>query len=173
MIRSYRAGIRDTIRSARHSPTQPAKKFAQQRAPSCSTAIKLAQQAQKCRIWAIFRAQGELFRAHPHVRPRRANFFALAPTIRPSRENFFALRTQPRDNCETTITNAHPRTASVETDDASATDKRTKNTDFSPAKAMAVSTGPPHWPAKATQVSREISATPARSYKPTHQKTRT
>ena len=42
---------------------------------------------------------------------------------------------------ETTITNARPRTATIETDNTTATEKRTKNTHFSPAKAMAVSVG--------------------------------
>ena len=70
---------------------------------------------------------------------RRANFFALTPTIRPSRANFFAHRTQPRGNCETDITTA-PESC-------------TKNAQFSPAKATAVSTPHRHKHAKATMVS--------------------
>ena len=54
---------------------------------------------------------------------------------------------------ETTITTVHPRTATTETGNTSATKKRTKSTHFSPAKAMAVSTGSPHRPAKETRVS--------------------
>ena len=38
--------------------------------------IKLAQQAQKRRIWGVFSAQGELFRARTHIWPHRANKFA-------------------------------------------------------------------------------------------------
>ena len=63
---------------------------------------------------------------------RRANFFALSPTIRPSRANFFAHRTQPRGNCETDITTAP--------------ENCTKNVQFSPAKAMAVSDKRAAWP---------------------------
>ena len=70
---------------------------------------------------------------------RRANFFALTPTIRPSRANFFAHRTQPRGNCESDITTA-PESC-------------TKNAQFSPAKATAVSTPHRHKHAKATMVS--------------------
>ena len=80
---------------------------------------------------------------------------------------------------ETAITTAHPRTATVETNDTSATEKHAKNTHFSPAKAMTVSTGSPHRPAKATPVSdnrmaglRAPTATPAGTYVPTPQKTR-
>mgnify|MGYP000867738667 CR=1 FL=1 len=68
---------------------------------------------------------------------------------------------------ETAITTAHPRTATVETNDTSATEKHAKNTHFSPAKAMTVSveaqparakamtvsTCPRHQPAKTTRVS--------------------
>ena len=56
---------------------------------------------------------------------------------------------------ETTITTAHPSTTTVETGDTSATEKHAKNTHFSPAKAMTVSTSPPHRPAKATRVSTQ------------------
>ena len=82
--------------------------------------------------------------------------------------NYFARRTQPRGDFETNdtsaaadagqhetsgtsaaadagqhetaITTAHPSTATVETGDTSATEKHAKNTHFSPAKAMTVST---------------------------------
>ena len=91
------------------------------------------------------------------------------------RANFFAHRTQPRGDFETNdttattdagqhetaITTARLRTATVETNNTSATEKRTKNAHFSPAKATLVSTGPPHRPAKATPVS--VKARPARA----------
>ena len=95
--------------------------------------------------------------------------------------NYFARRTQPRGDFETNdtsaaadaghretaITTAHPSTATVETDNTSATEKHAKNTHLSPAKAMTVSveaqparakamtvsTCPRHRPAKATAVS--------------------
>ena len=98
---------------------------------------------------------------------RWANFFALTPTIGPRRANYFAHRAQRRGGFETndtsaatdagqhetTITTAHPRTATVETGATSATEKRTKNTHFSPAKATAVSAEARPARAKATWVS--------------------
>ena len=56
---------------------------------------------------------------------------------------------------ETTITNAHPRTATIETTITSATEKHAKNARFSPAKALAVSTPGTYERAKAMAVSRE------------------
>ena len=106
---------------------------------------------------------------------RWANFFALTPTIGPRRANYFAHRTQRRGGSatndtsaatdagqhETTIATARPRTATIETGGTSATEKRTKCAHFSPAKAMTVSTGPPHGPAKAKPVS--VKARPAQA----------
>ena len=54
---------------------------------------------------------------------------------------------------EIAITTARPSTATVETGDTSATEKHAKNTHFSPAKAMTVSTPHGHKQAKATPVS--------------------
>ena len=52
-----------------------AKKFAQ-RSPSRSTsAKKFAQRSRKHRFSHVLIMQGELFRAHTHTRPSRANFF--------------------------------------------------------------------------------------------------
>ena len=75
-------------------------------------------------------APGELFRAHPHAKPSRANFFAH--------------KTQQNGNTETNNT--------------SATEKRAKNTRFSPAKATPVSTSHGHKLAKATGVSKNRTA---------------
>ena len=103
--------------------------------------------------------------------------------------NFCAHRTRPRANFETNNTSAatdagqyetsgttaRPQTATIETGNTTATEKCTKNSFFSPAKAMAVSIGarparakvtpvstdPPHRPAKATPVSRERFPMPA------------
>ena len=118
---------------------------------------------------------------------RWANFFALTHTIGPRRANFFARRTQPHGNCETTITTATAAADQRETTITSAPEKRAQNSFFSSAKAMpvsgearparakaiAVSTPHGHDRAKATAVSSKRSATPARSYKPAPQKTRT
>ena len=70
-------------------------------------------------------AQGELFRARSHSRPSRANFFAHGIL--------------PRSDFETNNTNARPQQGSLETGITSARGNRTKNADFSPAKATTVS----------------------------------
>ncbi|QGS10134.1 hypothetical protein [Schaalia odontolytica] len=89
--------------------------------------------------------------------------------------NLFAHRTQPRGNCETTITtatadagqretaitNARPQTATIETTITSATEKHITNAHVSPAKAMTVSVGSEPARAKAMAVSSE--ARPARA----------
>mgnify|MGYP001780707451 CR=1 FL=1 len=69
--------------------------------------------------------QGELFRAHAHIRPRR--------------ENFFAHKAQQHGDVETTNTTARPQQGPLETGITSAPENRAKNTDFAPAKVMAVS----------------------------------
>ena len=84
---------------------------------------------------------------------RRANFVALTPTIRPSRANFFAHTARQRGGIETNNTTAHPQQGTAETGITTAAEKRTKNTRFSPAKAMAVSNPRKHARAKATWVS--------------------
>ena len=89
--------------------------------------------------------QGELFRAHAHIRPRRANFFAH--------------KAQQHSDIETTNTTAHPQQGSLETNDTSAPENCTKNTHLAPAKAMAVSIEARPTPAKAMAVS--IGARPA------------
>ena len=83
----------------------------------------------------------------------RANFFALTPTIRPSRANFFAHRTQTRTNFETNDASAATDAGQYETADTTATEKCTKYSFFSPAKAMAVSIGARPAHAKTTEVS--------------------
>ena len=85
-------------------------------------------------------AAGRTFsRSHPHTRQSRANNIAH--------------RTQKHGDVETNNTTAHPQQGTYETRITSAPENRTKNAHFSPAKAMAVSTTPPHRPAKATMVS--------------------
>ena len=84
-------------------------------------------------------AQGELFRARSHSRP--------------SRENFFVHGILPRSDFETNNTNARPQQGSLETGITSARVNRTKNADFSPAKAMVVSLPHGYKRAKATGVS--------------------
>jgi len=69
--------------------------------------------------------QGELFRAHAHIRPRRANFIAH--------------EARQRGDFETDNTTARPRAATIETTITSAPENCTKNTHFAPAKAMTVS----------------------------------
>ena len=83
--------------------------------------------------------QGELFRAHAHIKPRRADFFAH--------------EAQQRGDVETDNTSARPQQGSLETDITSAPKNCTKNTHFSPAKATTVSIEAQPAPAKATAVS--------------------
>ena len=99
--------------------------------------------------------QGELFRAHVRDGPSRANFFALRTQPRGNCETTITTATADADQRETTITNARSQTATIETTITSATENHAKNTHFSPAKAMAVSSGARPAPAKATPVSRE------------------
>ena len=94
-------------------------------------------------------AQGELFRAHAHIRPRRANFFAH--------------EVRQRDDVETNDTNARPQQGSLETGITSAPEKCTKNTHFAPAKATAVSVEARPAPAKAMAVSVEARPAPAKA----------
>lgn len=136
--------------SSRHSICN---KLDQHKPHATRTGIKLALLAQNDPISSILHTQGELC--------------PVCVANKPSRANFFARRTRRRGDCETTITTAHPQTAITETGGTTATEKRTKYTHFSPAKAtpvsvealptrakaMAVSTGAPYWPAKAMAVS--------------------
>ena len=131
-------------------------------------------------------ALGELFRARTHIKPRWASFFAHRTRRHGDVETNDTTAATDAGHRETAITTARPSTATLETDNTSATKKHTKNTHLSPAKATPVSTGPPHRPAKATpvsaearparakatRVSRDRSATPARSHGHTPQKTR-
>ena len=130
-----------------------AKKLAQHSPSSGISAKKLAQQAQKRRFWGVLTAQGELFRAHAHIRPRRANFFAHRTQPRGDVETAISSATADAGQHETTITTARPQQGTAETAITSATEKHAKNTHFSPAKAMAVSFEARPPPAKATWVS--------------------
>ena len=116
-----------------------AKLFAQHCPYSSTSAKKLAQRAIKHRFWAIFRSLGELFRAHAHIKLRRANFFAHSTRQRGDDVTTGTTAAADAGLRETAITTARPSTATVETDNTSATEKRTQNTHFTPAKAMAVS----------------------------------
>ena len=71
--------------------------------------------------------------------------------------NFFAHRTQPRADFETNDTSAATDVGQHETAITNATEKRTKNTHFSPAKATAVSVEARPTRAKATPVSTQHS----------------
>ena len=147
----------------RHAPSRSARatKFAQHGASSGLSAKKFAQHAIKHRFWAIFRSLGELFRAHAHIKLRRANYFAHRTRQRGDNVTTGTTAAADAGHHETTITTAHRSTATDETDNTSATEKRTKNTHFTPAKATPVSTGPPHRTAKAMAVS--VEAQPARA----------
>ena len=83
--------------------------------------------------------QGELFRARTHIRTISAKNVAH--------------EARQHSDIETDDTSARPQQGTVETAITSAPENCTKNASFSPAKAIAVSTGPPHRPAEATAVS--------------------
>lgn len=70
-----RAGIRDKIRPARPLPHSPAKKLTQHRPSSRVSAKKFARHAINRQFRAIFRAQGELFRAHTHHQAEQGELF--------------------------------------------------------------------------------------------------
>ena len=95
------------------------------RAFSGSSAKNFAQHAIKHRFWAILSTLGELFRAHTHTRPRRANFFAHS--------------TRRRGNFETSNTFASHAARPIETTNTFAGSKWPKNGLSSLTKAMAVS----------------------------------
>ena len=116
-----------------------AKKLAQHRPSSGSSAKKLAQHARKRQFWAIVSAQGELFRARAHIRPSRAKFFAH--------------EARQHGGIETNNTTARPQQGTSETGITSAPENCTKNTHFAPAKATTVSVEARPAPAKATTVS--------------------
>ena len=126
-----------------------AKKLAQHRPSSGSSAKKLAQHARKRQFWAIVSAQGKLFRARAHIRPSRANFFAH--------------EARQRGDVETTNTTARPQQGSLETGITSAPENCTKNAHFSPAKATAVSIEARPAPAKAMAVSVAARPAPAKA----------
>ena len=86
-------------------------------------------------------ALGELFRTFAMTRRRRANFFAH--------------EARQHGDIETNNTTAHPRQGTLETGITTAPENCTKNTHFSPAKAMTVSTPHRYQQAKATPVSGE------------------
>ena len=132
------------------SPTGPgtapvgAKKLAQHRPSSSISAKKLAQHATKRQFWAIFRAQGELCRAHTHHQTSRAKNIAH--------------QERQRGDIETNNTTARPQQGTAETGITTATEKCTKSARFSPAKATPVSVEARPAPAKVTVVSDKRAA---------------
>ena len=76
--------------------------------------------------------QGELFRARTHIMPGRAKNIAH--------------EARQHGDIETNNTTARPQQGTYETRITSAPEKHTKNTQFSPAKAMAVSDNQATWP---------------------------
>ena len=85
-----------------------AKKFSQHSLSSRVSAKRLAQRATRCRLWAIFRAQGELFRAHAHHQTKQGELFRAQD---PARGDFATNDTSAATDAgrhETTITTARP-----------------------------------------------------------------
>ena len=123
-------------------------------APTC--AKKLAQHAIERQFLAFLSTLGELFRAHAHTGPSRANFFAHRTQPRADFETNNTATTTDMGQRETAITTARPSTATAETAITSAPKKRSKNAHSSPAKAMAVSTRRTCERAKAMAVSPQL-----------------
>ena len=130
-----------------------AKKLAPHGPSSGISAKKLPQQATKRQFWGVLSVQGELFRAHAHIRPNRENFFAHKARQHGDVETTNTTARPQQGTAETGITSAHPQQGSLETGITSAPEKRDKNAHFAPAKAMAVSIPHRYKQAKATTVS--------------------
>ena len=93
----------------------------------------------KTPIFGHFERADELFRARTHIKLRRTSFFARRARRRGDVETNDTTATAHAGQHETAITTVRPSTATAETDNTFATEKHTKKTHFSPAKAMAVS----------------------------------
>ena len=130
-----------------------AKNFAQHDPSSGVFAKKFARYATNRRFWAIFRALGELFRAHAHHQTEQGELFRAQDARHGDFETNDTSATTDADQRETAITNARPQTATIETTITSATEKHTKNAHFSPTKAMPVSVEAEPARAKAMEVS--------------------
>ena len=169
VLHFYQALLRECFFHANPSVAFPAGRFrvrpetkaTQQQACLSGGATELAQHTINRRLWAIFRAQGELFRAHAHHQTEQGELFRAQDARHGDFETNDTSATADADQCETAITNARPQTATIETTITSATEKHTNNAHFSPAKAMSVSTPHAHERAKAMTVSSE--ARPARA----------
>ena len=135
-----------------------AKKLAPHGPSSGISAKKLPQQATKRQFWGVLSVQGELFRAHAHIRPNRENFFAHKARQHGDVETTNTTARPQQGTAETGITSAHPQQGSLETGITSAPEKRDKNAHFAPAKAMTVSTPHEYQRAKATAVSDKRAA---------------
>ena len=146
VVAGHASDASGTTTFAQHAPSSriSAKKLAQRDPSSVICAKKLAQHAIKRQFLAFLSTLGELFRARVRTGPSRANFFAH--------------RTQPRADFETNDASAATDAGQYETADTTATEKCTKYSFFSPAKAMAVSTPRAYERAKATPVSGERAA---------------
>ena len=85
-----------------------AKKLAQHNPSNNFSAKKFAQQDKKRRNWGVFSALGELFRAHAHIRPRWANYFAHKTQQHGDVETTGTTAAADAGHRETPITTAHP-----------------------------------------------------------------
>ena len=123
------------------------------RPPSSISAKKFAQRAVKHPFLAIFRVLGELFRAYTMTTVPLGELFRAYTTTTVPLGELFRAHTHIRPSRAKNVAHEARQHGDIETRITSAPEKHAKNTHFSPAKAMAVSTGPPHRPAKATAVS--------------------
>ena len=104
--------------------------------------------------------QGELFHADTHHQATQGELFCAQD---PARGDFATNDTSAATDTgqhKTIIATARPQQGNAETDITTAPENCTKNAQFSPAKAMAVSVTARPAPAKATEVSDNPSACP-------------
>ena len=105
---TYDCWIAKKLAQHRSSSRVSAKKLAQPGPTSGTSAKKLAQHATRRRFWAIFRAQGELFRARARHQTKQGELFRAQD---PARGDFATNDTSAATDAgqhETTITTARP-----------------------------------------------------------------
>ena len=86
----------------------PAKKLALHTPSSCISAKNFARHARKHQFWAIFRTQGELFRAHTHHQTEPGELFRAQDPAHGDFETNDTSAATDAGQRETTITNARP-----------------------------------------------------------------
>ena len=108
MGRGLRANTRDKTRPVHALRRHFREKTRRPRPSSGPSVKKLAQRAIKRRIWSVLRALDELYRAHTHIRPSKANSFAHGTQPRGGFETNDTFAPTDGGQHETTIATARP-----------------------------------------------------------------